>query len=72
MYRRRSRVRVAKVLCVAVVVGRDERYAWRAANGVDSLECWRDESSSSDKTLALHNESMRREEWLTFITEIDT
>jgi hypothetical protein len=47
VYKRRSRVRAVRVLWVAVVVGRDERYFWRAANGEESPECWRDESSSS-------------------------
>jgi hypothetical protein len=51
VYKRRSRVRAVRVLWVAVIVGRDERYFWRAANGEESLECWRDESRSSGDVL---------------------
>jgi hypothetical protein len=47
VYRRRSRVRVVKVLCVAVVVGREERCVWRAISGEESHECCRDETGSS-------------------------
>ena len=53
VYKRRSRVRVARVLCLAVVVGREERYIWRADEGVESPECWREETSSSGYILLL-------------------
>ena len=53
VYKRRSRVRVVRVLCLAVVVGREERYIWRADEGVESPECWREESSSSGYIILL-------------------